>query len=207
MESPAATDPRLLTPADADRAAWVIAQAFLEDPLVAFMLPNARSRPRTLLKFFRAYGTAGIRSGRVYGVGDPLQGVAYWNPPGGEGLSISVKSLGAFLPILFTAYPLGIARARPALDLQDALHKKHAPAPHYYLDNIGVLAEARGKGLASLLIRPFLQQADAQHVAAYTDTYTDANVPLYEHFGFEVVEEAAVPALGLTLWALRRAPR
>lgn len=202
----AGNEPRKLTLEDAGRAAWVIAQAFLEDPLVAFMLRNARTRPRTLLKFFRAYGAVGIRSGRVYGAGEPLQGVAYWNPPGGEGLSISVRALGAFLPILFTAYPLGIARARPALDVQEALHKKHAPEPHYYLDNIGVLAEARGKGLASLLIRPFLQQADAQHVAAYTDTYTAANVPLYEHFGFKVVEEAAIPSLGLTVWALHRPP-
>ncbi|TAK11932.1 MAG: N-acetyltransferase [Anaerolineae bacterium] len=204
---PAATEPRLLTPADAERAAWVIAQAFVEDPLVAHMLPNTHTRARTLVKFFRAYGGASIRGGRVWGVGEPLMGVAYWKTPGQEGLSISVKSLGVFLPLLFTAYPIGILRARASLDRQDSLYKKYAAHPHYYLDNLGVLAEARGQGLSSRLIRPFLQQADEQKVIAYTDTYSAANVPLYQHFGFEVVEEAAIPGTALTLWALLRTPR
>ncbi len=46
--------------------------------------------------------------------------------------------------------------------------------------------------------------ADAQKTIAYTDTVTRSNVALYEHFGFQCVEESAIPGTGLTVWALRR---
>lgn len=84
------------------------------------------------------------------------------------------------------------------------MHKKYAHEPHFYLDNIGVLPSARGQGLSSKLIRPFLERADSQKTIAYTDTVTRSNVALYEHFGFQCVEESAVSGTGLTVWALRR---
>jgi GNAT superfamily N-acetyltransferase len=168
------------------------------------MLPSQRSRVRTLLKFFRAYGMVNIKNQRGYGAGEPLQGVAYWKSPRQEDLSISVKSLSIFIPLLFTDYPIGYFRARAALGQIDALHEKHAGEPHYYLDNLGVVPEARGQGLSSRLIRPFLEKADAEKAITYTDTVTRANVALYEHFGFRCVEESAVGGTGITIWALRR---
>jgi len=195
---------RLLTLADVEPAAHVISQAFVDDPLCAFMLPWRRTRARTLHKFFRALGEVSIKNRRGYGVGDPLQGVAYWKFPDQESISISVKSLGKFLPLLFTFYPLGYFRAKAVLNKIDALHEKYAAAPHFYLDNLGVLPSARGQSLSSKLIRPFLEMADAQKVIAYTDTVTPTNVALYEHFGFQCVEASSIPGAGLTVYALRR---
>ena len=86
----------------------------------------------------------------------------------------------------------------------DLMHGKYANEPHFYLDNLGVLPSARGKGLSSKLIRPFLEMADSQKVIAYTDTVTPANVLLYQHFGFECVAESHVPSTGITVFALRR---
>jgi ribosomal protein S18 acetylase RimI-like enzyme len=198
------SDFRLLTLADVERAAHVIAQAFVDDPLVSFMLPFKATRVRPLVKFFRVYGEINIKNQRAYGVGEPLQGVAYWIFPGRESMSISLKSIGKLLPLFFTMYPIGMFRARAVLHQIDALHKKYADEPHFYLDNIGVLASARGKGLSSKLIRPFLEMADEQKVIAYTDTVTTANVPYYEHFGFKLMEERQVPGTGITVHALRR---
>ena len=197
-------DYRQLTLSDVEQAAQVIAQSFVEDPLVSFMLPFRAIRLSTMVKFFRVYGEISIKNNRGYGVGEPLQGVAYWKTPDQEDMSISVKSLGKFLPILFTMYPIGYFRARPVLSQIDNLHKKYANEPHFYLDNLGVLPSARGKGLSSKLIRPFLEMADSQKVIAYTDTVTRSNVALYEHFGFECVEESYIPSTGITVFALRR---
>jgi ribosomal protein S18 acetylase RimI-like enzyme len=197
-------DYRQLVLSDVEQAAQVIAQAFVDDPLTSFMLPFRSTRVRTLLKFFRVYGEISIKNKRGYGVGEPLQGVAYWEFPGQESMSVSVKSLGKFFPLLFTMYPIGYFRARAALNQLEIMHKKYADEPHFYLDNLGVLASARGKGLSSKLIRPFLEMADSQKVIAYTDTVTPANVPLYEHFGFECVEQSHIPSMGITVFALRR---
>ena len=197
-------DYRPLTLSDVEPAANVISQSFVNDPLCAFMLPFKSTRVKTLYKFFRAYGEVSIKNQRGFGVGEPLQGVAYWKFPQQESMSISVKTLSIFLPILFTFYPIGYFRAKKVIDRINALHEKHATEPHFYLDNLGVLPTAQGKGWASKLIRPFLEMADAQKTIAYTDTVTHANVPLYEHFGFECVEESAVPGTGITVFALRR---
>jgi ribosomal protein S18 acetylase RimI-like enzyme len=200
-------DYRLLTLADVEQAAQAIAHSFMDDPLITFMLPFKSTRIKTLLKFFRVYGEINIKANRGYGIGEPLQGVAYWVFPKQEDMSISLKSLGKLLPLLFTMYPIGYFRAWSILKQTDALHKKYADESHFYLDNIGVVASARGKGLSSKLIRPFLEMADQQKVIAYTDTVTRANVPLYEHFGFECVEESPITGTGITVFALRRPAR
>jgi ribosomal protein S18 acetylase RimI-like enzyme len=103
-------------------------------------------------------------------------------------------------------YPVGYLRAKPIINEIEALHQKHAQGPHFYLDNLAVLPTARGQGLSSRLIRPFLERAEAQKVIAYTDTVTKSNVPLYEHFGFQCVETRAVNGTGITIYALRRPP-
>jgi ribosomal protein S18 acetylase RimI-like enzyme len=198
------SDCRLLTLADVDLAANVISQAFVDDPLCAFMLPFRRTRIKTLYKFFRAYSEVSIKNNRGYGSGEPLQGVAFWQFPEHESLSISLKSIGKFLPLLFTMYPIGYFRAKAILKQIDALHQKYADEPHFYLDNIGVLQSSRGQGVSSRLIRPILGMADARNVIAYTDTVTRSNVALYEHFGFQCVEEATIAGTGITVWALRR---
>jgi ribosomal protein S18 acetylase RimI-like enzyme len=104
-------------------------------------------------------------------------------------------------------YPIGFFRARRILREIDTLHTKYAPEPHFYLDNLGVLSSARGKGVASRLVRPFLEMADAQKVIAYTDTVTRQNVPLYEHFGFQCVGQSPISGTGITVFALRRSPQ
>lgn len=198
---------RLLNLSDVEQAADVLSQAFVDDPLSAFLLPFKRSRIKTLHKFFRAYGEVNIKNQRGYGAGEPLQGVAYWISPNQADLSISIKSLSIFVPLLFTFYPIGYIRARAILKQIDALHQKYASEPHFYLDNIGVLPSARGMGMSSKLIRPILEKADAEKVSVYTDTVTRSNVAFYEHFGFQCLEESTIASTGITIWALRRSIR
>lgn len=168
------------------------------------MLPFERGRSRTLATFYRPYCALAARCGRLYGAGDPLQGAAIWIPPGQDRLSVSVKAAAAFLPLMASWYPIGWLRARPVLRAQAELHAKHAGRDHYYLDNIGVVASARGQGIASLLVRPFLEAADRSGILTYTDTFLEANVALYEHFGFRCIERRTIGDTGVSLWALLR---
>ena len=195
---------RVLEISDVPQAASVISQAFIDDPLCAYMLPLRRTRTKTLYKFFRAYGTVNIQNQRGFGVGEPLKGVAYWLEPSKADISVNLKSLGLFLPLLFTFYPLGYFRAKAIIKQTDLLHQKYASEPHYYLDNVGVLPSEQGKGISSRLIRPFLEKADEEKVSVYTDTVTSSNVSLYEHFGFQCVERYTVAKTGITVWALLR---
>ena len=179
----------------------------MEDPLISFILPFRRTRKKTLLKFFRPYSELNIKNKRAFGVGEPLQGVAYWKFPAQDSLSIGVSTLGKFLPLVFTLYPIGLFRASVVLKQIDALHAKHAPEPHFYLDNLGVLPSSQGKGLSASLVRPFLKMADEQKAAVNTDTVLELNVPYYEHFGFQLMEERIIEGKGITVYALKRLPQ
>jgi len=193
---------RLLTSPDVEPAAEVIAHAFMNDPLCMLLLPNTRTRLNTLRKFFRAYGEIYVRSQCGYGIGEPLHGVAFWLEPGHTNISISLSMLKIFIPVLFTHYPIGYFRARSVIKYTNLLHQKYASGPHYYLDNIGVRPASQGQGYSSGLMLPFLAKAKAQGVPVYTDTVTHSNVPYYEHFGFNCMEECSVAGAGITIWAL-----
>ena len=198
------TNYRSLTISDLEPMAQVLAQSFEEDPLVAYILRNRKTRVKTVAKFFRAMCRINIQNNMAFGVSEPLEGVAIWNFPNQPKTSATLKDLLTFIPLLLSSYPFGAQRARAFFQQNEVLHKKYASEPHFYLDNLGVLPSARGKGLSSKLIRPFLEMADAQKVIAYTETVTRANIPLYEHFGFQCVEESYIPGMGITLYALRR---
>lgn len=48
-------------------------------------------------------------------------------------------------------------------------------------------------------------KADAEGVSVYTETMTPANVGLYEHYGFRVMEQYRVPQTDLSIWSFYRA--
>jgi ribosomal protein S18 acetylase RimI-like enzyme len=205
-----ASNYRPLNLSDVRQAAQVISRAFEHDPLCVYMLPDKRTRLKTLNKFFFAYGDIFIRNQRGYGVGGPLKGVAFWIEPARLKLTINIKSLVSFLPMLFSVSPVeyfkvgSIIKALTIRKIIENLHRKFAPGPHYYLQNIGVLPAEQGRGYSSRLIRPILTKADAEQVAVYTDTVSRANLGLYQHFGFRCMEVRLISGTGITVWALRR---
>jgi ribosomal protein S18 acetylase RimI-like enzyme len=196
----------VLTMDDFERSVEVLAKAFQTDPLWQWLVPDEAKRARYLPNFYRAFVRAGIRSEQVYGAGNPVEGVATWSKPGQEvsfGGLIGVD----FLKLIFSPFIVAFARtAFPIFSRFEVMQRQYAPEPHFYLNNIGVLPEAQGKGLASKLIRPFLNEAEAQGVGVYTETMTPSNVGLYEHYGFRVMEQYRVPKTDLSIWAFYLPP-
>jgi GNAT superfamily N-acetyltransferase len=168
-----------------------------------YILPDARKRETALPKVYRVFAGAGIRSQQAYGVGEPLAGVAVWSAPDEQAAFASL--LGAdFLRLLLSPVVFSFFKALGIFSQFERMRKQYAPASHYYLNTIAIAPHVQGKGYASALIRPFLARADAEGVSAYTETITPANVPLYEHYGFQVMEQYRVPRTDLSLWSFYR---
>jgi ribosomal protein S18 acetylase RimI-like enzyme len=89
----------------------------------------------------------------------------------------------------------------------DSLHKKHAPCPHYYLFFIGVDPVYQKKRVASRLITPMLSWLDLQKLPCYLNTQNEKNIGLYEHYGFQVIEQQILPDSGIVHTAMLRKPR
>lgn len=52
-----------------------------------------------------------------------------------------------------------------------------------------------------------LDRIDEAGLPCYLETLEEQNVRLYEHFGFVVAEESAIPGTNLTNWAMLREAR
>ncbi len=99
---------------------------------------------------------------------------------------------------------LPILRSKQIFTKFEALQSKYAPEPHFQLRSVAVSPDSQGKGLASKLIKPFLALADEQSMSVYTETTVPSNIGLYEHFGFECKEKAAVNGTDISVAALYR---
>jgi GNAT superfamily N-acetyltransferase len=79
------------------------------------------------------------------------------------------------------------------------------PTRHIHLNMIGVSRGARGSGLGRLLMDHIheMSRRDPTSKGVTLTTEDPSNVPLYEHFGYEVVGHATV-APGLETWGFFR---
>jgi ribosomal protein S18 acetylase RimI-like enzyme len=150
----------------------------------------------------------------VFGIGQPIVGIAIWRRPHQQKHSLS----SVFSSIFSTArmYLLLLAmnpRIITFLEMlsffrsSDALHHRYAPTPHYHLETLAVHPRYQGQGYATRLLQPLLDQADIEAIGTYTETMTPRNVELYEHFGFHCTAQQNFPSTNLTLWALYRHPK
>ncbi|HEY0736590.1 MAG TPA: GNAT family N-acetyltransferase [Herpetosiphonaceae bacterium] len=198
---------RQLSPADGEQAAEVLGRAFYRDPLWLYLLPDDTQRAVAVRQSFRSFAPWFIRKQQAYGVGEPLAGVAIWGRPNEASAGIAGLINVHLLTLLASPLILRFRRVIPIFAQFDVMQRRYAPEPHYYLSTIGVVSEAQGQGLASLLIKPFLAQADAQASSTYTETMTPSNVPLYEHYGFRCMEQFDIPETDLSIWSLYRPAR
>jgi ribosomal protein S18 acetylase RimI-like enzyme len=199
--------PRPLTRAEAEQAAAIQGAAFVDDPLWRYLLPNDTQRARLIVPFFRPAFRLGIETGRAFGAGEPLAGVALWEYPGQAPVRVGSILRAGWLEALRWPIVRRLPAALPIFAQFERMQKQYAPTPHYYLQTIAVDPRAQGQGLASRLIRPFLTQADARRLPTYTETITPENVSLYQHYGFRVMEDYTVPGTELHLWAFVRPPQ
>jgi len=181
--SPGARDLRLATAADVEQLRGVLADAFFEDPVLSWLMPNDRTRLAQLRRYFgielRHYT---LPRGRVWTTTD-LAGAALSLPPRMWRAPTRVTLLegSAFLTHLPRAARIGAA-----------MEWRHLRGPHYYVRDVGVLPSMQGKGLGSALMRPTLDRCDREGLPAYLEASSDRSTALYERLGFRVTRELRI---------------
>lgn len=78
--------------------------------------------------------------------------------------------------------------------------------PLWHLDSVGVAPEMQGRGIGSALIEFGLSRARAAGNGVFLETGSLRNVPLYERFGFRVIEDVDAPSGGPHIWFMRWDP-
>jgi len=49
-----------------------------------------------------------------------------------------------------------------------------------------------------------IERIDKEHLPCYLDTQNEKNLPIFQHYGFKVVDESIVPNTQITNWAMLR---
>ncbi len=183
--------------------ARVLGRAFSTDPVMTWLLAGRNDPERRLSKVFQAFLHAASRVPDAQVLRDPQRrAAAIWLPPGhwAPGYLEQVRSL----PLSVAAFGTGIVRATALLQRTVNAHPRE---PHWYLEAVGVVPEARGQGVGGPMLQPVLDRCDADGLPAYLESSNPRNISFYERHGFVVRPPFALPAGCPVITPMWRDPR
>ena len=137
-----------------------------------------------------------------------LEGIAVWihSDKRKKRTFWRIRTLGAIWP----AIKIGVKALKKMQALDKHVERKHkelAPFKHWYLALLAVDPQHQGKRYASKLLNEMLSYIDEEGLHCYLETEGEKNVSMYQHFGFEVVDEFVVPGTKDKLVAMIKKPK
>ena len=190
------------TSADRSRVAAVLARAFADDPVIAYLFPpGVRRREKRLSRFFAMDLP---RSERLRGtwISADGAGAAIWYPPGSwrphmwEALRQTPAALRVF------GRQLGLASRAQAL-----MREHHPTQPHWYLYYLGTEPQQQGAGIGTATMRPVLELCDRDRLPAYLEASSTRNRALYQRHGFECLDPLVLSGTGPRMYPMWREPQ
>ncbi len=173
------------------RVASILAAAFEEDPLMAWMLGERVHRSECRRRLLGS-GLEVLTRGGALEITTDGSAAAVWSGPRAASVASNAGGFQGIRAFLELVRATGLRRLRRPLRLFAATEKEHPDEPHWYLASLGTLPERQGTGAGSALLRARLAEVDREGVAAYLESSNEANLPLYQRFGFEVTKELRV---------------
>ncbi|HEY89510.1 MAG TPA: GNAT family N-acetyltransferase [Thermoflexia bacterium] len=187
-------------------AASTLTQAFQDEPLWIHFIPDASKRKEKVHYMFEFVVRYGITYGEVYATSPAMEGVLAWVPSARAEMTLGRQMRCGVIPL---ALRMGIKlalRQIPSSNYMRAAHERLAPFQHAYLLIIGIAPQLQGQGYASGLLRPLFKKLDRENLPCFLETHRDENIPIYQHYGFQILEETIFPGSKVKNVAMLRPP-
>ncbi|MGY1855891.1 GNAT family N-acetyltransferase [Modestobacter sp. SYSU DS0290] len=183
----------------------LLARAHADDPLLAWVFPDARDRPEAAAAWLGVSAERYVAAGQVDLVRDgALSAVALWRRPW-----TTLAGAPDLLPTaggLLRAF-VGAARAAEIAEGFAAARAQTADdVPCAYLHFLAVAPDAQGRGLGGRLLDGVLDRAAEDGVPLRLDTTNPANLPFYEAHGLRVRSEVRLGPTGPVMWGMESTP-
>jgi ribosomal protein S18 acetylase RimI-like enzyme len=189
--------------ADPRVAGAVLGRAFTTDPVFGWILQGSSRLEHRLTLAFTAFAVGASRKPAAQVFVTPEQTAAsIWLPPGQW--QAPAAEVVRQAPRLLKAYG---KRSVRALKLLSVVEKQHPTEPHWYLEAIGTVPEARGQGIGPTVLTPVLDQCDAAGMPAYLESSNPQNISFYERHGFVTMPLFPLPAGCPVITPMWRDPR
>jgi ribosomal protein S18 acetylase RimI-like enzyme len=186
------------------QAASVLGEAFADEPVSMAVYRNFshERRAKALTVDFSAELAVALQKGHPIQISQDNEviAVALIYQPG----AYPLPRLDQWMFLIKSVLRNGWYDVRSWMKWQTTADKFHPPNAHYYLEYIGVDPVHQGQGLGSCLIRHMIAQADAEGVSCYLENASPRNLPLYQKFGFKILNEQQI--IGFTTWFMWREP-
>ncbi len=189
---------------DVNIIADVLGEAFYNEPIFVHIAGRADFARDFFESEFRNIYALLDCSFYIIDENDQVMGCTLWAKPGQTLSSSPLALLRVAETVLDGA---GIDSFKRFVELAEFLERNHPREPHYYLRAIGVKNSFRGKGVGSSLLAHVLDMADNEQVPAYLENSNELNLPLYQKYGFKVIEKKNTPNGGPPLWFMHRSPK
>ena len=192
-----ATFTRLRGDEDEQRALDVLVTAFIADPVIRWMFPDASRYLTRFPAFLRAFGGRAFAADAAFRAGE-FEAVALWFPP-----HVEPDGEAVLAEIRQSVPPDRHADLFAVLEQMDEAHPSF---PHWYLPWFGVDGGMQGRGIGRELMQSCLELVDDEHLPAYLETPNARNISFYMRHGFEVTGTSQAGACP-PLYSMLRSPR
>ncbi len=191
---------------DLDRLSEVAADAYLDYPLHNYFMKGKYDVKLSKLLMLITLKSM-TEDAIIYADSEEMNGFAVWLPFGYTGnKTIPFLRCGGLKLIFQSGFGI-IGRLVNYEKYAMNLKKQFTDNYDWYLYNLSIKKDAQGKGIASKLMRPMLQFCDDEKMVAYLETNKEGNVSLYNHYGFELKKEEAIPKTNVMHYAMVRNPK
>jgi GNAT superfamily N-acetyltransferase len=190
---------------DINEITTVLTKAFLDDPLYAYIMPDARKRTAQLAWWMNCLTRYGCWYGKVYTTPRPIKGAAIWLPPDTP-MPTAIRMI-IRTTLILAPLRLGFESFFRMLQVTNEWAELHEqePARHWYLMVVGVDPENQSQGIGSSLLQPVPEKADREELTCYLETTTMRSVEFYERHKFEILGENKNGKY--LYWTMRRVPQ
>jgi ribosomal protein S18 acetylase RimI-like enzyme len=193
-----------LTKAQIKPAAEMLTRAFQDNPGLIYYYPDESERKNKSFHYFWFTICYGLIYGEVYSTSPNLEGLAVWIPSKNANMNLRRVIRSGGLSMIHKLGSKAASQLRSFGDYVSSVHKRHVPFRHWYLLGLGVDPDYQGQGYANTLLKTMFTRIDKEHLPCYLETQNSNNVPIYQHYGFKVVEESIVPNTKVINWAMLR---
>jgi len=184
---------------DLQNAVNVLTDAFSEESMWKEVFKNEeknRALTEVMVRFCLKYGNVVSTSENIEGVmaiAPYDKDMTTWRMIrcGAFFLSMQIAGEAKIMQVLTKA----VEEAKKSLNL----------GPYIHLLIMGVSQEFQGKGFGGQLLRAVIEKAEIEELPIYLETQKEANVSLYEKYGFSVKKKVILPdPLNLPMWLMIR---
>ncbi len=167
-------------PSEQKKSIASLVTAFMLDPFMRWMLPEPEQYLNYSPEIFECCAGDAFDNATAYRA-ENFFATALWLPPGAD---LDEESLTRI-----TEKSIAPALQNEVFTVLEQIAMLHPKEDYWYLSAIGVDPVYQGMGYGSALMVEGLKVCDQNHVAAYLESSNPQNIPLYQHFGFEIIGE------------------